>query len=74
MAAEAEQDEEIMVDVVNTEKPAAFCSSDEENDDHALQFLPMAPEIDDPEDGWGKFYVQNSFQNYDNYHSRKCWR
>ena len=54
MAAESKHDEEVMVDVVNTEKPPAFCSSDEEyEDDTALQFLPMAPEIDDPEDGWG---------------------
>lgn len=29
----------------------AFCSSDEENeDDNVLQFLPIAPEVEDPED------------------------
>lgn len=32
---------------------AAFCSSDEEYEDkNCLQFLPMAPEVEDPEDGW----------------------
>ena len=29
----------------------AFCSSDEENEDNnVLQFLPIAPEVEDPED------------------------
>lgn len=32
---------------------AAFCSSDEENENSdCLQFLPTAPEIEDPEDNW----------------------
>ncbi|KAI8120761.1 Retinoblastoma-binding protein 5 like protein [Lucilia cuprina] len=51
--ADAKQDEEIEVDVQKAEPVAAFCSSDEEGEDeNALQFLPMAPEVEDPEDGW----------------------
>uniref|UniRef100_A0A182MC05 Pre-rRNA-processing protein Ipi1 N-terminal domain-containing protein n=1 Tax=Anopheles culicifacies TaxID=139723 RepID=A0A182MC05_9DIPT len=54
LAAESKQDEEVEVDVVSAEPIAAFCSSDEEyEDENALQFLPMAPEVEDPEDGWG---------------------
>ncbi|XP_058118734.1 retinoblastoma-binding protein 5 homolog [Anopheles ziemanni] len=54
LAAESKQDEEVEVDVVSAEPIAAFCSSDEEYEDEtALQFLPMAPEVEDPEDGWG---------------------
>lgn len=50
LAAESQYDEEIDVDVVNAEPIAAFCSSDEDaEDDQALQFLPMAPEVEDPE-------------------------
>lgn len=53
LSAEAKQDEEIEVDVTKVEPIAAFCSSDEEfEDENALQFLPMAPEVEDPEDGW----------------------
>lgn len=52
LAAEAKHDEEIEVDVTKIEPIAAFCSSDEEGeDDNALKFLPMAPEVEDPEDG-----------------------
>ncbi|KAH8295629.1 hypothetical protein KR018_000555, partial [Drosophila ironensis] len=51
--ADAQQDEEIEVDVQKVEPVAAFCSSDEEGEDeNALQFLPMAPEVEDPEEGW----------------------
>ena len=52
--ADAQNDEDIEVDVQKTEPVAAFCSSDEEDgeDENALQFLPMAPEVEDPEDGW----------------------
>lgn len=55
LAAESKHDEDLEVDVVNTEPIAAFCSSDEETEDgEALKFLPMAPEVEDPEDGgWG---------------------
>ncbi|XP_055904699.1 retinoblastoma-binding protein 5 homolog [Eupeodes corollae] len=53
LSAEAKQDEETEVDVCKIEPVAAFCSSDEEFDDeNILQFLPMAPEVEDPEDGW----------------------
>ena len=53
LSAEAKHDEEIEVDVVKVDPIAAFCSSDEEyEDENALQFLPMAPEVEDPEDGW----------------------
>lgn len=51
LAAECKHDEDLEVDVVATEPVAAFCSSDEENEDGALQFLPIAPEVEDPEDG-----------------------
>lgn len=51
LAAECKHEEEFEVDVVSTEPIAAFCSSDEENEDGTLQFLPMAPEVEDPEDG-----------------------
>ncbi|KOB75719.1 Retinoblastoma-binding protein 5 [Operophtera brumata] len=39
---------------LHDEEPvAAFCSSDEEGEDeNMLSFLPIAPEIEDPEDGW----------------------
>lgn len=51
--AESKNDEELEVDVLKIEPVAAFCSSDEEGEDEtALQFLPMAPEVEDPEDGW----------------------
>lgn len=53
LSAEAKHDEEIEVDVVKVDPIAAFCSSDEEYEEEgALQFLPMAPEVEDPEDGW----------------------
>lgn len=53
LSAEAKHDEEIEVDVVKVDPIAAFCSSDEEyEEDNALQFLPMAPEVEDPEDAW----------------------
>lgn len=53
LSAEAKQDEEIEVDVSKADPIAAFCSSDEEyENDGCLQFLPMAPEVEDPEDGW----------------------
>lgn len=38
------------MDVTTCEPVAAFCSSDEEGEDeHMLSFLPIAPEIEDPE-------------------------
>lgn len=53
LSADAKQDEEIDVDVTRIEPIAAFCSSDEEfEDETALTFLPMAPDVEDPEDHW----------------------
>ncbi|EEB12135.1 restnoblastoma-binding protein, putative [Pediculus humanus corporis] len=47
------EDEDLEVDVCTREKVAAFCSSDEDEEDlSSLQFLPIAPEVEDPEDGW----------------------
>lgn len=55
LSAEAKHDEEIEVDVSKVDPIAAFCSSDEEyEDENGLQFLPMAPEVEDPEDGWNQ--------------------
>ncbi|CAI9723015.1 retinoblastoma-binding protein 5 homolog isoform X2 [Octopus vulgaris] len=46
-----EEDEE--VDVTSIEPIRAFVSSDEEaEDENALMYLPVSPEIDDPEEGW----------------------
>jgi COMPASS component SWD1 len=51
LAAESKCDEEIEVNVTQIEPVAAFCSSDEElEDENALQFLPIAPDVEDPED------------------------
>ncbi|XKL61376.1 hypothetical protein PGB90_008433 [Kerria lacca] len=45
------KDEDTEIDVTTIENIPAFCSSDEENeDDNVLQFLPIAPEVEDPED------------------------
>lgn len=42
------------IDVTSVEPVAAFCSSDEEVDDSkVLEFLPIAPDVEDPEDGPG---------------------
>lgn len=50
---ESRDDEETEVDVTTCEPVAAFCSSDEDGEDeNMLLFLPIAPEIEDPEDGW----------------------
>lgn len=48
---EEAQDEEIEVDVAAIDRVAAFCSSDEETEDvGTLQFLPIAPDVEEPED------------------------
>lgn len=40
------------MDVTTCEPVAAFCSSDEDGEDEQmLSFLPIAPEIEDPEVG-----------------------
>uniref|UniRef100_A0A8C5D8A2 Retinoblastoma binding protein 5 n=1 Tax=Gouania willdenowi TaxID=441366 RepID=A0A8C5D8A2_GOUWI len=47
--ADAAEDEE--VDVTSVDPIVAFCSSDEELEDHkALLYLPIAPEVEDPEE------------------------
>uniref|UniRef100_A0A672IQ39 Retinoblastoma-binding protein 5 n=1 Tax=Salarias fasciatus TaxID=181472 RepID=A0A672IQ39_SALFA len=47
--ADAAEDEE--VDVTTVDPIVAFCSSDEELEDHkALLYLPIAPEVEDPEE------------------------
>lgn len=43
----------IQVDVTSTDPVAAFCSSDEDDDSNALLYLPISPEIEEPEEGWG---------------------
>ncbi|XP_052060456.1 retinoblastoma-binding protein 5-like [Mytilus californianus] len=46
-------DEDIEVDVTAIEPIQAFVSSDEEDeDDDALLYLQVTPEIDEPEEGW----------------------
>ncbi|KAK2706436.1 retinoblastoma-binding protein 5 homolog [Artemia franciscana] len=51
---EKKQDEDIEVDVTSIEPIAACYSSDEEEDrKEQLLFLPVAPEIEEPEDTWG---------------------
>jgi len=48
-----EQDLDVEVDVTNKNPIPAFCSSDEEDDDpSALLYLPVAPDIEEPEDGF----------------------
>ncbi|XP_060520098.1 retinoblastoma-binding protein 5 homolog [Cylas formicarius] len=50
---DAKEDTDLEVDVCAIEPVAAFCSSDEEDGNmDCLQFLPIAPEIEDPEDNW----------------------
>ncbi|XP_044752754.1 retinoblastoma-binding protein 5 homolog [Coccinella septempunctata] len=50
---DCKEDTDLEVDVCAIEPVAAFCSSDEENENSdCLQFLPIAPEIEDPEDAW----------------------
>lgn len=40
------------MDVTTVERVAALCSSDEETEDmSSLQFLPISPEVEDPEEG-----------------------
>ncbi|KAL5020129.1 hypothetical protein ScPMuIL_003021 [Solemya velum] len=48
-----EYEEDVEVDVQTIEPIQAFVSSDEEGeDDLALLYLPVSPEIDEPEEGW----------------------
>ncbi|CAG7834440.1 unnamed protein product [Allacma fusca] len=46
-------EDDLEVDVVTCQPIAAFCSSDEDDEDqNVLLFLPIAPEIEDTEDAW----------------------
>uniref|UniRef100_A0A336MF23 CSON000609 protein n=1 Tax=Culicoides sonorensis TaxID=179676 RepID=A0A336MF23_CULSO len=64
LSADKRDDEEIEVDVTGVEPIAAFCSSDEEIEDQkALQFLPIAPEVEDPEENWGAVGQENGEMN-----------
>jgi len=47
------KEEDVDIDVTTCEPIAAFCSSDEEDgvEEDALLFLPVAPDIDDPDEG-----------------------
>ena len=48
-----ELDVEVDVDVTSKIPVAAYCSSDEEDEDkNALLFLPIAPEVEEPEDAF----------------------
>lgn len=47
---EKESDVELEVDVEAVDRIEAFCSSDEEKEGPDFLFLPITPEIDDPED------------------------
>lgn len=50
---EEESGLEVDVDVANAAPIPAFCSSDEEGEDSAaLLYLPIAPDIEEPEDGF----------------------
>lgn len=52
LSTETKHDEEIEVDVSKVDPIAAFCNSDEELDEEqCLQYIPMAPEVEEP-DGW----------------------
>ena len=47
------KEEDIEVDITTVEPIQAFLSSDEEDEDSkALLFLPVSPEIEEPEEGW----------------------
>ena len=47
------KEEDIEVDITTVEPIQAFLSSDEDDEDNkALMFLPVSPEIEEPEEGW----------------------
>ena len=47
------KEEDIEVDITTVEPIQAFLSSDEDDEDSkALLFLPVSPEIEEPEEGW----------------------
>nr|CAG4638405.1 EOG090X04Y3 [Cyclestheria hislopi] len=50
---ERKEEDDLEVDVTSIEPINAYYSSDEEKDDEdVLLYLPIAPEVEDPEDGW----------------------
>ena len=53
------------MDITTVEPIQAFLSSDEEDEDgKALLFLPVSPEIEEPEEGWpgeGVSYFKKHF-------------
>lgn len=50
---DAKEDTDLEVDVCGIDPVAAFCSSDEEYENSdCLQFIPTAPEVEDPEENW----------------------
>ena len=47
------KEEDIEVDITTVEPIQAFLSSDEDDEDSkALLFLPVSPEVEEPEEGW----------------------
>ncbi|XP_005112727.1 retinoblastoma-binding protein 5 homolog isoform X2 [Aplysia californica] len=51
--SKAPVEEDVEVDVSTIEPIQAFVSSDEDEEDaNALLFLPVSPEVEEPEDGW----------------------
>ncbi|CAL4068814.1 unnamed protein product, partial [Meganyctiphanes norvegica] len=51
--SQEKREEDVEVDVITNEPVAAFCSSDEDDDSNTLLYLPISPEIEEPEEGWG---------------------
>nr|CAG4636959.1 EOG090X04Y3 [Ceriodaphnia reticulata]SVE72897.1 EOG090X04Y3 [Ceriodaphnia reticulata] len=50
---EREVEDDLEVDVTTVQPISAYYSSDEEKDDEdILLYLPIAPEVEEPEDGW----------------------
>ena len=51
-----EEQEDVEIDVVKVEPIPAFCSSDEEEvDEDNLLYIPLAPEIEDPEESFSSY-------------------
>ncbi|XP_076036210.1 retinoblastoma binding protein 5 [Oratosquilla oratoria] len=51
--SQEKREEDVEVDVLTVDPVAAFCSSDEDDDNNTLLYLPISPEIEEPEEGWG---------------------
>ena len=51
---EREEEDDLEVDVTTVQPITAYYSSDEEKDveDNMLLYLPIAPEVEEPEEGW----------------------